>query len=270
MKYYILDDDINIVKILRNIIEEDFDRRVIGFGTDPKEAVDEILLNRPDVVLVDYLMPGYDGVDVIKKIKSVISDIEFIMISQVSDKAMIGEAYGEGLSFFISKPINKIEVDVILGNMEDRIKTSRKLNQIIHLIGDSEKNEPMINRYEIAKSVLKDLGIYSEKGSKDMIAIIEMMQSDELDISEAFENYCKAYHEKPKIIRQRMRRSMSKGLRNLAYLGIEDYMNELFVKYSNSLYDFETVKREMDYIRGTNKNRGTISIDKFLESLNEF
>lgn len=270
MKYYILDDDINIVKILKTIIESDFNRNVIGSHTNPKAALDEIILLRPDVVLVDYLMPSLDGVDVIKHMKSILSDIEFIMVSQVSDKAMIGEAYGEGLSFFISKPINKIEVDVVLNNMEDRIKTRRKLNQIINLIGEKSGPSPNINACQVSKSVLKDLGIYSEKGSKDMISIIEIIKAEDLDLNAAVLKYCDIHSEKAKIVKQRMRRSMTKGLRNLAYLGIEDYLNELFVKYSNSLYDFETVKREMDYIRGSNKNRGSLSIDKFLENLAEF
>lgn len=269
MNYYILDDDINIVKILSQMIETDFNRKVIGSSSQPKQAVDDIIVLKPDVVLVDYLMPDLDGVDVIKKIKRVHPSVSFIMISQVSDKQMIGEAYNEGLSFFISKPINRHEVNAVLNQITEKIETSRKLDQIINLIGQPThiNNE---NKYEVSKSVLKELGIYSEKGSKDMLDIIDIRNNETLSMEEALNKYCDVHHEKVKIVRQRIRRSVMRGLRNLSYLGIEDYMNEYFVKYSSTLYDFESVKKEMDYIRGVGKVRGSVSLDKFLEILSEF
>ncbi len=269
MKYLILDDDINIVKILKTIVEEDFNNRVIGHGTDSNKAIDDILVLKPDVVIIDYLMPEYDGVDVIKKIRAVMPDIVFIMISQVADKEMIGEAYKQGISFFISKPINRFEVLTVLKHIEEKIETTRKLNQIVSLIGHVQPAS-QIKHDEVAKSVLKDLGIYSEKGSKDIMTVIELKQSEAVSIDESIRCICQSMDENPKIIRQRMRRAINKGLRNLAYLGIEDYMNELFIRYSSSLYDFEAVKKEMDYVRGKNAYKGSVSLDKFLENLSEF
>jgi len=269
MNYYILDDDVNIVKILSQIIESDFNRKVIGSSSQPKEAVDDIIVLKPDVVLVDYLMPDLDGVDVIKKIKSVHPRVAFIMISQVSDKQMIGEAYNEGLSFFISKPINRHEVNAVLQQISEKIETTRKLDQIISLIGQPASIS-QDNNFEVSKSVLKELGIYSEKGSKDMLGVIKIRNQEDLCMDDALNKYCHVHQEKVKIVRQRIRRSVMRGLRNLSYLGIEDYMNEYFVKYSSTLYDFESVKKEMDYIRGVGKIRGSVSLDKFLEILNEF
>lgn len=69
MKYYLLDDDINIIKILERIIESNFNRSIVGFSNNPEKAVEEILLKQPDAVLIDYLMPFMDGVDVIKNVK---------------------------------------------------------------------------------------------------------------------------------------------------------------------------------------------------------
>lgn len=269
MRFYILDDDMNVVKILKNIIEEDFSRQVVGSSDKPDLAVDDIMLLKPDVVLIDYLMPKLDGVDVLKKIKAIRPEIEFVMVSQVSDKQMIGEAYKEGLDFFISKPINKIEVNVIVNNLTKRLETSRKLNQIVSLLGQPNDQKP-VDQVAIAKAVLKDLGIYSEKGSKDILHILKLKIKDDAPVDEALVLYANHVGEKTKSINQRMRRAVNRALRNLAYLGIEDYMNELFVKYSSSLFDFESVKKEMDYIRGTSVYKGSVSVYKFLENLCEF
>lgn len=268
MIFYVLDDDINVIKILRDIIEENYNHQVIGYHSDPRKAVHEILVMKPDVVLVDYLMPFLDGVDVIQAVKQRL-DVIFVMISQVSDKEMIGKAYLEGLSFFISKPINKLEVTGVLKNVTSHLNTQRKLRQIKSLIGETSAGA-IEQRTDTMKSALKNLGIYSEKGSKDVLNVLEILQQRHVSVDVAIHCYADAQGEKSKILRQRMRRAVVKGLRNLAYLGLEDYMNELFISYSSQLYDFENVKKEMDYIRGKSSYKGTVSLDRFLSNLKEF
>lgn len=269
MKYYILDDDINVVKILINVIEENFEWTVAGYNTDPEAALSEIRVIKPDVLIVDYLMPNLDGVDIIKGVKKTLTKIEFVMISQVSDKEMIAAAYSEGLSLFISKPINNIEVKSVLSMVEEKILTAGKLGQIVDLIGlpqvaSKKDNAPIIT------SVLKDLGIYSEKGSKDIVAILSLKNKGDLDLETALELYCEQSGEKSKSVRQRVRRAIMRGLKNLAFLGVEDYLDDKFVRYSNSLYDFESVKKEMDYIRGITTSKGSVSVDKFMDNICEF
>jgi two-component system response regulator YcbB len=269
MRYYILDDDINVVKILSNIIEENFKWTVVGHSVNPVTALDDIAVIKPDILIVDYLMPELDGVDIINRTKVLLPTLEYVMISQVSDKEMIATAYEEGLSVFISKPINKIEVNSVLKMVEDKILTARKLGQIVDLIGgpqvaSKKDNGPVIT------SILKELGIYSEKGSKDILAIVSLKNQRDLDLEEALKLYCDQNNEKAKSVRQRVRRAITRGLKNIAYLGMEDYLNDKFVKYSNSLYDFESVKKEMDYIRGSTTSKGSVSVDKFMENLCEF
>ena len=54
---------------------------------------------------------------------------------------------------------------------------------------------------------------------------------------------------------------------NLAHLGLEDYSNEIFVDYSSTLYNFEQVRREMDFIRGKTDKHGNVRIKQFLNAL---
>lgn len=265
MNYYILDDDVNIVKILKTIVETDFKHKVVGYNIDPKKAVEEIIRLHPDVVLIDYLMPGMDGVDVIKAIKPLLDDVEFIMLSQVADKDMIAEAYTEGLSFFITKPINRLEVKSVLHQIEMHILTERKLNQIISLVGGTPETT-----MKGPKTILREVGMYSEKGSKEILLIAESVKNTNMDVETALEQYMSFQSEKAKIIRQRMRRAILKGLRNIASLGVEDYMSDNFVKFSSTLFDFENVKMEMDFIRGYSNRRGSVSVERFIENLSEF
>ncbi len=70
---------------------------------------------------------------------------------------------------------------------------------------------------------------------------------------------------------QRMRRTIGMAMSNIANLGIEDYMNEIFVEFSNTLFNFEQVRREMEYIRGERiKKGGSVNIKRFLAGLTSY
>lgn len=89
MNYYIVDDNIAVVKILQNVIRVRQLGDVVGYATDPELAMGEILKIRPDVVLVDLLMSGIDGVTLVAEVKKSSPDTCFVMISKVMDKKMI-------------------------------------------------------------------------------------------------------------------------------------------------------------------------------------
>lgn len=57
------------------------------------------------------------------------------------------------------------------------------------------------------------------------------------------------------------------GMANVAHMGIEDFMNETFTAYSSTLFSFEEIRTEMDYIRGKRTDGGKVSIKKFIDGL---
>ena len=97
MKFYILDDLISSVKVMSNIIESSNLGEIIGTNTNSERGVAEILAKKPDIVLVDLLMPVKDGITVVNEVREVNPDISFIMVSQVVDKNMISDAYNAGI-----------------------------------------------------------------------------------------------------------------------------------------------------------------------------
>lgn len=120
MKYYIVDDNLATVKTLENIVRTRDLGTVSGFTTDPKTAMEEILEDPPEIVLVDLLMEGIDGITLVQKIREKNNDIAFVMISKVSDKGMVQRAYTAGIEFFINKPINIVEVERVLTNVSEK------------------------------------------------------------------------------------------------------------------------------------------------------
>ena len=270
MRIFILDDDANVIRILEKIIHDRSLGTVVGKAMDGKEGYEKIESLKPDLILIDLLMPGEDGISIVRKLKSVYSNMEFIMISQVSSKDMVEKAYKHGVEYYIYKPINALEVETIIKKVKERMQIDKTLMKIQELFSDKEVS--IENRDEkdsceqCIKNILKKLGIMGEKGSYDIIKVCEYIINDNIDISNmTIRNLCNNFSENPKSMEQRMRRTIAVAMSNIASLGIEDYMNDIFVEYSSSLFNFEQVKKEMDFIRGKNQRGGSVNTKKFID-----
>lgn len=299
MDIFLVEDDINVIKVVTMIIKNKNLGNVIGYSLDGNEGEQQIKALKPDVVMVDLLMPGQDGITLVDRCKSTLKNTQFIMVSQVTNKEMISKAYESGIEFYINKPINAIEVETVLRNIIKSIEMNRTLNKIQNIIqvendtslnvSESEKflnNMHIINNEIVMpegmnqvrdddndyikklKNVMRKIGIMGEVGSDDIIRIIEYLITNKKTMSDyAMKDLCAMVSDNPKSIEQRIRRTANIGMSNLCNMGIEDYNNEVFMEFSNGLYNFHQVKREMDYIRGVSKIRGKISIKKFMNGL---
>lgn len=272
MKIFIVDDDNNVIRILEKIIKDKELGQIIGKANDGISPLDDLKTVKPDLMLVDLLMPGKDGITLIKEVKELYKDIQFIMISQVSSKEMISKAYETGIEFYISKPINAIEVQTVIKKVEEKFTMKKKLDQIQNLFApvtnSTLKEEKTDKSLEKVKTVMQRIGIMGEAGSGDIIQVVKYLtDTNQTMFDFTVKEICSIFNENPKTIEQRIRRTANVGLVNLAHIGIEDYMNEIFTEYSNALYNFEQLKLEMDYIRGKSKKRGTVNIKKFIDGI---
>jgi two-component system response regulator YcbB len=128
MDFYIVDDDPSIIRIMENIIEKNDLGVVIGSSQSSRKAIDEIINERPRIVLIDLLLPKIDGINIVKRIKTIDSSIRFIMISEVFNKDMVSKAYAADIEYYINKPINVIEATTIIKKVIEKIKTFEKLS----------------------------------------------------------------------------------------------------------------------------------------------
>lgn len=273
MRIYIVEDDISIINILEDIIESYGLGEICGDCRGEVADVAEILRCQPDVVLVDFFMPVMDGVEVVNEIRKLNSKIKCIMISQVSSKDLIGKAYTAGIDFFISKPINLIEVKSVLSNIATQIENEKTLDNIRRMFVNMpmETAVPAVVEDEYSKKlrmILSHVGMSGEKGCGDIISICEHLHKNRIPVSSiSVGQMCEAVSDSPKNMEQRVRRAIAVGMSNIAHMGIEDFMNETFMRYSATLFSFEDVRSEMDYIRGKSRYSGKISIKKFIDGL---
>ena len=124
MKFYLIDDDKNVLHILKRIIRDRGLGEIAGTAENGVDALTDLTLINPDIVIVDLLMPEIDGITFVKRARS------FIMLSQVASKDMIADAYSAGIEFYIHKPINSIEVESILRKVSESLTARRTLQQV--------------------------------------------------------------------------------------------------------------------------------------------
>lgn len=274
MTFYLVDDDSSVLRVLENIIEEFDLGDVVGTAKDSEKALIQIPNLKPSIVVVDMLMPNMDGCALVKALKDGLPDTRFVMLSQVSSKNIISKAYDCGVEFFISKPVNQIEIRNVLENIKEKLEMERTFKMIEGMFnkgdkyGSAKMPDQLSDQVKKIKMIFSKLGIMGEKGGEDLIQICSYMLENNLKTFDfKVRDICDELCDNPKAMEQRLRRAINRGLINLANLGIEDYMNENFIRFSGTLYDFENVKAEMDFIRGKRESGGKISVRKFIDNL---
>ena len=274
MSFYFIDDDKNICNILKLIINERGLGVCCGSANNAAEALEDLPSAKPDIVIVDLLMPEIDGISFVKQARKIVPDASYIMLSQVSSKDMIASAYEAGIEFFIQKPINSMEVEAVIKKVSDGLSMKRMVRKMQNIFMEDTSPATVTvpdNSEQIENSlrtILTRIGIIGDIGSKDIISIVKYLvdhqdNADSLTVSDLCSHFC----DTPKSMEQRIRRTAFNGLVNLAHLGLEDYSNEIFVDYSSTLYNFEQVRREMDFIRGKTDKHGSVRIKHFLNAL---
>lgn len=275
MKYYLIDDDEMVLRVLEDIIDDERLGEIIGFNSNSERALEEIYMIQPDAVLIDLLMPTIDGIKMVQKLKEAKIKSKFVMISQVNDKSLISKAYEAGIEFYIQKPINKIEIVRVLENISKFVELEKKFELMKGIFNTSSLDENIKKDYNVLKNriqnityIFSKLGIAGEKGAKDLLEICEhILEREGSSYDVLLQEVCASISDNPRAMEQRIRRTINKGLSNIASLGLEDYLNEVFNRYSNTLFDFENVKAEMDYIRGKRDSGGKINVKKFVDNL---
>jgi two-component system chemotaxis response regulator CheY len=102
-KILIVDDAPFMRSMCKEILsKEGYD--VVGEARDGLEAVDLCGKLRPDIVLLDIVMPNLDGIEALGKIKERDNDICVIMLSAMSQAWMVTKALMAGANGFIAKP----------------------------------------------------------------------------------------------------------------------------------------------------------------------
>jgi len=127
MKVLLVDDERGIRKVLGICLADaGYEVHTAEDGRQASRMIHEL---RPDIVLTDIRMPGMDGLELLKFIKTGTPDIEVIMITGHGDLRLAIESLKMDAVDFITKPINNDILEIALKRARDRIDNRNKLRR---------------------------------------------------------------------------------------------------------------------------------------------
>lgn len=112
----------------------------IETAVDGQDTLNKVESFRPDLILLDVMMPKLSGFEVCKKIKEnpTTSRIMVLMVTALNELGDIERAVNAGTDDFLSKPVNKIELVKRVGNMLKLKGTADELERLRAYIREME------------------------------------------------------------------------------------------------------------------------------------
>ena len=110
----VVDDSPFASKQIKDIVEDN-GYEVIGYAKDGEEAIELYKELKPDIVILDIIMPGLNGLETAETLKKQDPAVKILMLSSLCDAGTMEEVKSIGVKHLIPKPL---EADVLLASLE--------------------------------------------------------------------------------------------------------------------------------------------------------
>ena len=103
-----VDDEIDLLKPFILFLEErKYNVETCNNGTD---AIEKVVENKFDLVILDEMMPGLDGLATLQEIKRINPALPIVMVTKSEEEGLMDKAIASQISDYLIKPINPIRL----------------------------------------------------------------------------------------------------------------------------------------------------------------
>jgi two-component system, NarL family, response regulator NreC len=110
IKIVLVDDHAVVRSGLRLLLDREEDMEVIGEAGNAKDAIFRARALKPDVILLDVVMPGESGIEVLPRLLKESPETKVLVLSMQDDPSYVREAFGAGASGYVLKEAADEEV----------------------------------------------------------------------------------------------------------------------------------------------------------------
>jgi len=145
-KVLIVDDELGTRESLRMILKDDYD---VSMTCSGKEALHILSENSPSIILLDVMMPGEDGLNILERIKQ-ITTTPVIMITALKSVKSAVRAMKIGAFDYITKPFNVDEIKIVI---DKALSTQELIQEVKYLRSEIDKSYAYSNIIGKSKSM---------------------------------------------------------------------------------------------------------------------
>lgn len=170
LQILIVDDEPGTLQLLQLVLQAD--GHTIFEAHDGAEAITEFVRIRPDLVLLDILLPKVDGLDVLRAIRAEDAVAGVMVISALSSEQLAVQAMVAGADDYLSKPVSLKTLRLHIRQVLDRVELRRQNAQLHQqLVAANEK----LRRYMAApllETLLADPNLPTLGGNRQTVTIL--------------------------------------------------------------------------------------------------
>lgn len=135
------DEPLNRDMLSRRLGKAGYD---VATASDGADALAQIQSKRPDLVLLDLLMPGMSGLDVLRELRRTVdpTELPIVVATALHETSFLVEAMEAGANDFVTKPL---DFPVVLARVESQLRAK----------GIADRNRTLASRLEVARTRLE-------------------------------------------------------------------------------------------------------------------
>jgi DNA-binding NtrC family response regulator len=162
----VVDDEAGVRQSLQLVFNKTY--RVLE-ATSADEAIQRVADEKPDVVLLDIVMPGADGLAVLKQMRSIHADCQVIMLTALNTARTAFTAKGTGAFDYVTKPFDVEELRLRVEHAFEKANLFRELERLKEEVGRKYGVEHIIGRSKQIIDVFKAVSMVAAKKSTVLI-----------------------------------------------------------------------------------------------------
>jgi len=167
IKVFVADDNYDFNAVLREYINRQEDMEVVGNALDGAEALEKIIATKPDIAVLDLIMPNLDGMSVLERL-SAEYDAEnskrpiFLILTALSHDNVVQKAIELGADYYIVKPFDMSALASRIRQMNKRDAKSQSASisrMLMQLPPEEDHAADMVPIERRVTSILHDIGV---------------------------------------------------------------------------------------------------------------
>ena len=157
-----------------------------------EDAIEICKKSNIDLILLDEMMPGIDGIATLKIIKSEYPDLPVIMVTKNEEEDFMEEALGEQISYYLTKPVNPSQILMackkILEN--SKIENDKLISDFLKYVNKVQNYNFDKLDYDDWKKIYTDFSNWSLKVEEiNNLSFIEILNDQKKLLNKKFNNY---------------------------------------------------------------------------------